>query len=117
MMGYGNDKGAEAVNSNAIVFRNFTMWDMSSTGIDNKILIFNKDVNSRYKFTFYNDTNGNSLVDSVIIGNSEGDLSLANSGVSLAWDRGQLIKNVAFYNFENEGSSAFEVTSINGVCT
>jgi len=117
MQAYGNDKGGEAVNSNAVVFRNFTVWDMSSAGVETKLLRFNSVENSWYGATFYSPTVGNSLVDSVVIGNSEGGPARANSGVSLAWDRGQLLKNVAFYNFPNEEASAIDVTSINGVCT
>jgi len=117
MQAYGNDKGGEAVNSNAVVFRNFTVWDMSSAGVETKLLRFNSVENTWYGATFYSPTAGNSLVDSVVIGNSEGGPARGNSGVSLAWDRGQLLRNVAFYNFPNEEASAIDVTSINGVCT
>lgn len=117
LIAYGNDKGGEAVNANAILFKNFTVWDMHDTGVDAKIVRKAKDINTAYRDTFYNDMTGTSLTDSVFIGNSLGGASIGKSGATLTWDRGQLVKNVGFYNYPDAGSSAMDMTTITGTCS
>ena len=117
---WGNDKAAEWVESNNIQFRNFTVWDQYSEGIAAKTLIYNENPNSNYKQAFYNENIGGLVADSVIIGNSLPTATPTDqntpSGLVLAWDRGELIKNVAFYNFLNPGSRAIRACEIIGRC-
>jgi hypothetical protein len=55
------------------------------------------------------------IVDSVIIGNSvQGRNSIAGRGLTWNWDRGQIVKDVKFYNFPT--ATAMDVTSIAGTC-
>ena len=114
LIAYSNDKGGEAVNSNVIQFTNFTVWDHTDTGIDTKIIKGNSDQNSRFRDVFYDENNGPLIADSIIIGNSQNGQS-SGSGITLPWDRGQLIKNVAFYNFLGN-DPAMKATEISGVC-
>ena len=69
--------------------------------------------------TWNDETIGTLVKDIVIIGNSiNGQPAPQGSlGLTVAWDRGELIKNVKFYNFPNGDSAAIGATSINGVCT
>lgn len=111
---YNNDKGGEAVNSNVIQFKNFTLWDHDDTGIDTKIIRGNDNLNSGYKNNFYNEENGPLIANGVIIGDSKNNQS-SGSGIILPWDRGLLIKNVAFYNFPGN-EPAMKPTEISGTC-
>lgn len=114
---WSNDKGGEFVDSNAIQFRHFTVFDNHDTGIEAKIITNNQDVNSKYKNTFYDDNLGSGILDSIVIGNSVNGQNSLGRGLTFAWDRGEVTKNVAFYNFPNADISAMDVTSIAGVCS
>lgn len=55
------------------------------------------------------------VADSVFIGNSiQGQNSIARRGLTWSWDRGELVKNVKFYNYPD--ATAMDVTSIDGTC-
>ena len=118
---YHNEKGAEWVSSNNLQFRNFFIFDQTEVGIETKNVVNNNKFSRTIKDlvpTFYNEQTGPSIIDSVIIGNSDSSQikSLYPSGLVLAWDRGQLIKNVSFINFPDENSHAMRAPEIAGVC-
>ena len=102
--------------SNKIQFKNFIVYDHATSGIETKAIQYNRN-NTYYSANFYNDTFGPSIVDSVIIGNSNSSAktSITRVGLVIAWDRGQLIKNVKLINFPDENSSAIGAT--NGTCS
>ncbi|CAF0710276.1 unnamed protein product [Brachionus calyciflorus] len=116
---YNNDKGAEWVMSNSLQFRNIISFDHESAGIETKTIIFNDDVNTRYKTTFFDATKGPLIADSIIAGNSDSSkpVSITQSGLIVAWDRGLLVQNVSFFNFPDYSSHAIRATVIAGRCT
>jgi hypothetical protein len=93
------------------------LWDHFSTAIDTKIIVGNSDGNSAYMNTWDDESIGTLVKDVVIVGNSiTGNPAVSDNGLTLAWDRGESIKNVKFYNFPNENTAAFGATSIAGKC-
>lgn len=118
LISYLNDKGAESVDSNNIQFKNFILWDHYSVSLETKTLKYNQDINSYEKSFFYNENLGPILKDSIIIGNSKSDdtKSVTTSGLVIAWDRGQLISNISFFNFPSEKSHTIRATEILGRC-
>ena len=57
------------------------------------------------------------IADSVIIGNSLGGTkSITQDGIVVPWDRGELLTNVAFYNFPEAGSNGMRCPFITGRC-
>jgi hypothetical protein len=111
-----NDKGAEWVMSSNLQFRNFVVFDHAEASIETKTIIFNEDPNTRQSYSFYNESSGATIADTVIIGNSDSSssTSITPTGIIVAWDRGQLIKNVQFYNFPDDASEAMRGTLIAG---
>ncbi len=65
---------------------------------------------------FFEDESLTAMIrDSVIIGSSvQGTNSIARRGITWNWDRGEIVKNVKFYNFPS--ATALDVTSIDGTC-
>ena len=116
---YSNDKGAEWTSSNKVQFNNFIVYDHTTAGIETKTIQYNSDVQSNYSAYFYNESSGPTIMNSVIIGNSNSssNSSITPLGLVIAWDRGELIKNVTFINFPDANSVAIGATSIAGVCT
>jgi hypothetical protein len=115
---WSNDKGAEFVESNTIQFKNFTVWDHYTHGIATNSIISNSNANSAYSNLFYDQKSGTSIEDSTIIGNSLNNAkSYTPHGIVIAWDRGQLVNNVTFYNFPDPTTSAFIAPFIAGKCT
>ncbi len=93
------------------------LWDHFSTAIDTKIIVGNSDGNSAYMNTWDDESIGTLVKDVVIVGNSiTGNPAVSDNGLTLAWDRGESIKNVKFYNFPNANTAAFGATSIAGKC-
>ena len=116
---YSCDKGAEWVNSNPLQFRHFTVFDHASSGIETKTIFSNLKENTEYVNTFYSNQTGPLIADTVIIGNSDTSqgTSITESGLVVAWDRGQLLQSVSFYNFPSEGTRAIRGPFIIGTCT
>ena len=114
---YLNSKGAEWVESNPIQFKNFVVFDHSQTGIEAKTIIGNQDYNSNYKNTFYSSA-GPLIQNAIVIGNSDSSSSqsVSESGIIVAWDRGELLENVSFYNFPSRNSRAIRGTTITCRC-
>ncbi len=106
------------VESNGIQFRNFIIFDQATTGIETKTIKYHENVDSIYRDVFYNETHGSGVMDSIIIGNSNrtADASFGYSGLIVAWDRGQVIKNLRFINFPDESSYAIGATKLPGKC-
>ena len=115
---YSNDKGAEWVMSNNLQFRNMVVFDHASTGIETKTIFGNNLQNSGYMSTFYNDNTGPLIANSIIIGNSKtsSNRSISESGLIVAWDRGQLLESVSFYNFPSDGTRAIRGPLLDGIC-
>lgn len=113
---WSNDKGGEFVNSNNIQFHEFTIWDQFDTGVDVKIIAGNSAPNTGLKHIFDDESLTAMISDSVIIGNSiQGQNSVAGRGLTWSWDRGEIVKNVKFYNFPT--ATAMDVTAIAGTCS
>jgi hypothetical protein len=113
---YSNDKGAEWTSSNKVQFNNFIVYDHATAGIETKTIQNNSDFQSTYSAYFYNESTGPTIMNSVIIGNSNSssNSSITPLGLVIAWDRGELIKNVTFINFPN--ATAIGATTITGSC-
>jgi hypothetical protein len=111
--------GAQYVQSNNLQFRNLVSFDHNSAGIETQTIIFNQNPNTNYMSSFYNESIGALVSNSLIVGNSDSTalVSITPAGIKVAWDRGLLIKNVSFYNFPDAGSQAIIPTSIIGRCT
>lgn len=107
--------------SNNVQFRNFVIYDHFTSGIETKTIVSNKAVNTPYSATFFKESIAPLIADSIIIGNSDpltsGTTSISESGLVIAWDRGQLIKGVSFYNFPSAGSRAIRGPFIDGTCS
>ncbi|CAF0814130.1 unnamed protein product, partial [Brachionus calyciflorus] len=117
---YGNEKGCEWVFSNSVQLKNFLVFDEHGTGIETKNNVHHNNFyyNIRNLIpTFYNESTGTAVLDSVIVGNSNNAAtkSITTDGLVLAWDRGQLIKNVTFINFKS--GWALRGPEIIGTCT
>ena len=67
---YSNDKGAEWTSSNKVQFKNFIVYDHTTAGIETKTIQYNSDFLSSYSPYFYNESTGPTIMNSVIIGNS-----------------------------------------------
>jgi hypothetical protein len=103
--------------ANTVQFKNFIVYDHVTAGIDTKSIVSNKNVNTPYSAYFYNANTGPSIVNSVIIGNSNpaATSAITRSGLVIAWERGLLIQNVSIINlFSNP---AIIPTLIAGTCT
>ena len=113
---YLNDKGAEWVSSNKVQFKNFIVYDHATSGIETKLIPGNSG--SGYYGFFYDETNGPTIVNSTIIGNSDSSAnsSITPIGLVVARDRGQLIKNINFFNFPDVNSYAIRVAKVDGTC-
>ena len=116
---YLNDKGAEWETSNNLQFRNFLLFDNAEAGIETKNIAFNEDSNTAKATNFYSSALGSTIADTIIIGNSNSaaPTSITPTGLIFAWDRGQLVKNVSFYNFPSSNSQAMSAPIIIGRCS
>ena len=105
--------------ANPMQFKNFVVFDHSETGIEGKTTVGNKAENTPYKNTFYSNSSGPLIQNTVVIGNSDSSSSqsISESGIVLAWDRGLLLEKVSFYNFPSSGSRAIRGPFIDGTCT
>ena len=90
------------------------VFDQMSEGIVGRRIMHSPQVNTHYASTFYNESTGPLVADSVIIGNTNNSdpYSITTSGLVLAWDRGQLLKSVYFYNFPDSSSWAIKGHSL-----
>lgn len=115
---YLNDKGAEWVSTNRVQFKNFVVYDHATSGIETKAITYNQNINTPFLKYFYDEFNGPSIVNSTIIGNSDSysNTSITPIGLAIAWDRGELIKNIKFINFPDDKSTAI-ARSTDGTCT
>ena len=105
--------------ANNVQFRHFVVYDHFTTGIETKTIVSNKETNTPYSSTFYKDSIAPLIADSIIIGNSDpgGSTSITGSGLVIAWDRGQLLKGISFYNFPSAGTRAIRGPFIDGTCS
>lgn len=120
LVSYSNEKGSEWVFSNSLQFRNFIIYDQYHVGIETKNNVYHNHFSKNIQplvATFYNENTGPAILNSIIIGNSDNlDTKSTESGIVLAWDRGQLIKNVTFINFPSDKSHCMRGPEIHGTC-
>ena len=111
---YLNTKGAEWDEANPMQFKNFVVFDNSQTGIETKTIVGNENPNSIYQDIFYSNINGSLIQNALVIGNSDSASlkSISESGIVIAWDRGQLLENISFFNFPSNDSRAIRGTTI-----
>jgi hypothetical protein len=104
--------------SNGIQFNNFVAFDHYTTGIESKTIALNTDINTVYAPTMYNHSVGPLINNAIIIGNTDSNASksITTDGLVIAWDRGQSINGVHFYNFPDNESHAIRATSIKCFC-
>ena len=115
---YLNDKGAEWEQSSSVQFREFIVFDQATAGIITQTIRFAQDPNPWSEIALFNESLGSVVSDSIIVGSS--DLSSGfntPSGLEVVWDRGELVKNVTFINFPNEGTQAMRAVEIPYHCT
>ena len=113
---YLNDKGAEWETSSNLQFRNFLLFDNAEAGIETKNIVFYEDL--YFSTSFYSSELGSKIADTIIIGNSNtaASTSITPTGLIFAWDRGQLVTNLSFYNFPDSSSRAMSAPIIIGRC-
>ena len=92
------------------------IYDQLTEGIVARRIRHSPDVNTYYGPTFYNESSCPLVSDSVIIGNTNSSepYSLTNSGLVLGYDRGELLKNITFYNFPDNNTQAIRGSSLPG---
>jgi hypothetical protein len=75
--------GAEYVESSSIQFRNMVAFDHTLAGIEIQTLANSQDVNSGLINTFYNESLGPLVSNSIIIGNSDStkNYSITHTGL------------------------------------
>ncbi|CAF3925163.1 unnamed protein product [Rotaria sp. Silwood2] len=105
-----NTKGFEAVMSNVIQVKSAVVFDNIDMGIAYLTAIDHRETNlPNLRATFYDINTGASVIDSIIIGDS----NLADSpvipwrgGLVVVWDRGLRVRNVSFINFQSSQTQA-----------
>ena len=116
LVSYYNDKGAEFVFGNPIQFIGHTIWDQTTSGMECRQIANNAQPNNLFlSSVFYDAVNGSVLGDSTVIGSwAGGDTTYTPHGIIMAWDRGQLIRNISFYNFPKPETTALRASSPDG---
>ncbi|XP_076438726.1 fibrocystin-L-like isoform X2 [Babylonia areolata] len=107
------EKGAEAVNSGALQFKDFVLVNNEKAGYEGKLLM---DV-PQYDELTGPMVDGGKIV--AHLGNKldqEGNYECTKAGVVLPYQNGLIVRNVQFYNFDRAGCSSFEFTRISGTC-
>ena len=101
-----------------VQFKNFVVFDHSETGLSALTMGNVVNENTEYATELFSPTNGAALENCIVIGNSDSSAStsISESGVVLAWDRGERLENVSFYNFPNSNSRAIRGPIIDGKC-
>lgn len=104
---------------NPIQFKNMVLFDHKESCIETKTIVGNLVENTPYKNTFFSNSSGPLIQNAIIIGNSDSSsqTSITESGMVVAWDRGQLLENISFYNFPDNSSRAIRGPFIIGTCT
>jgi len=115
---YSCTKGAEWVASFPMQFKNFVVFDHTEAGISAFTTDFVKTENTFTKNELFSSTRGPLVQNSIVIGNSDSTSfkSFTEAGVVLAWDRGELLDNVTFYNFPDNNSRAIRGPIVEGTC-
>jgi hypothetical protein len=76
LVSWGNNKGFEWVMASTIQIRNAVVYDNADAGIRCVTAINHQDVNRvNLRTTFYNENNGSSVINSIIIGDSGAGVS------------------------------------------
>ncbi|KAK7105773.1 hypothetical protein V1264_017108 [Littorina saxatilis] len=106
------EKGAEAVNSGALQFKDFLLVNNEKAGYEGKE-VFNTPQ--------YDEVNGPMVDGGKIIASlngldQEGGRQCTKAGIVLPYQNGFMVGNVKFYNFDRAGCAAFEFTRISGTC-
>ena len=110
---YLNDKGAEWEQSSSIQFREFVVFDHLTAGIITQTIRYAQDPNPWNYIALFNESFGAVVADSIIVGSSDLRSNFnTRTGLVVAWDRGELIQNVTFINFPNDGTQAMRADYI-----
>ena len=104
---YSCDKAMESLHTTNIQFKNFITWDHHTFGMETLKIDW---INSNY----YNINSGPKVADSVLIGNSNNNAKSSSPGLVIAQDRGNIISNVSFYNFQGR-HPAIQSTDFAGI--
>ena len=95
-----------------------SLFDHLNTGISAFTTDFVKSENTIYKNQLFSSTSGPLITKlSIVISNldsSSSSVSMTESGVVLAWDRGQFLANVSFYNSPRQRIASYTCGPIIG---
>ncbi|KAL4228989.1 Fibrocystin-L [Mactra antiquata] len=108
---WNNDKGAEAVNSGALQFKDFILVQNRLAGYEGKKVL---------NVPQYTDDSP-MIADSLIVGRTtvipDNHQGCTTSAIVFPFGRGFRVKNVRFVNFDQNGCYAFGFTRIAGTCS
>ncbi|CAF2963963.1 unnamed protein product [Rotaria sp. Silwood2] len=120
LVSWKNNRGMEWVMSRTIQIRNTIVFDNHDTGIRCVTAINHQSTNlPNLRTTFYNENNGSSVINSIIIGDtgiSGSPVVPGEGGLVVMWDRGLRVRNVTFINFPNSNTQAIFGPVIAGRC-
>ncbi|CAF0819146.1 unnamed protein product [Rotaria sp. Silwood1] len=120
LVSWKNNRGMEWVMSSTIQIRNSIVFDNHDTGIRCVTAINHQATNlPNLRSTFYNENNGSSVINSIIIGDtgvSGSPVVPGEGGLVVMWDRGLRVRNVTFINFPSPNTQAIFGPVIAGRC-
>ncbi|CAF3424464.1 unnamed protein product [Rotaria sp. Silwood1] len=120
LISWKNSKGFEWVMSSSIQIRNTIVFDNYDTGLRCVTAINHQATNlPNLRATFYNETRGSSVINSIIIGDSGvsgNPIVPTEGGLVVMWDRGLRVRNVSFINFSSSNTQAIYGPFITGRC-
>ncbi|CAF1015901.1 unnamed protein product [Rotaria sp. Silwood1] len=120
LISWKNSKGFEWVMSSSIQIKNTIVFDNYDTGLRCVTAINHQATNlPNLRATFYNETRGSSVINSIIIGDSGvsgNPIVPTEGGLVVMWDRGLRVRNVSFINFSSSNTQAIYGPFITGRC-
>ncbi|CAF4249716.1 unnamed protein product, partial [Rotaria sp. Silwood2] len=120
LISWKNSKGFEWVMSSSIQIRNAIVFDNDDTGIRCVTAINHQATNlPKLRATFYNESKGSSVINSIIIGDSGvsgNPIVPTEGGLVVMWDRGLRVRNISFINFPSSNTQAIYGPFITGRC-
>ncbi|XP_045210443.2 fibrocystin-L-like isoform X2 [Mercenaria mercenaria] len=107
---WNNDKGAEAVNSGALQFKNFVLVQNKLAGYEGKLVM---------EVPLYTD-DAPMIADSLIVGTTtvipDSDQGCTKGGIIFPYGAGFRAVNIRFVNFADSSCATFRFTRIDGTC-
>ncbi|CAF3592631.1 unnamed protein product [Rotaria sordida] len=120
LVSWKNNRGIEWVMSSTVQIRNTIVFDNHDTGIRCVTAINHQATDlPNLRSTFYNENNGSSVINSIIIGDtgvSGSSVVPGEGGLVVMWDRGLRVRNVTFVNFTSSNTQAIYGPIITGRC-